>query len=157
MATITWKGGDDPAQEQLTWKGVVLPKGKAVEVEDEWMLRKASVNPIFEVSGYTPDPKLGAPGDGETVPVPVAYRAPSQMSAQMPAAKPGEYAGTVELPVVEVPVGPPPQNGGLKHAEKAQPKAEPPKDVRTQGNVSVDMHKGDTTRRPTSTGGPLRK
>jgi hypothetical protein len=49
MAKITWKG-EAEGPPSCTWNGINFPVGRAVEVTDETMLRKAKGNPFFKVN-----------------------------------------------------------------------------------------------------------
>lgn len=48
--TITWLG-EPGGSEECVWNGVTFPEGKAVEVDDPFMIKKAKTNPFFEVDG----------------------------------------------------------------------------------------------------------
>jgi hypothetical protein len=48
MAKITWKG-EAEGPPSCTWNGIIFPVGRAVEVTDETMIRKAKGNPFFKV------------------------------------------------------------------------------------------------------------
>lgn len=63
--TITWLGGPgEPDSNE--WNGVTFKAGEPVEIEDEYMLRKAASNAFYAVgSGSEPDdmPKKAAVAD----------------------------------------------------------------------------------------------
>jgi hypothetical protein len=48
MVKITWKG-EAEGPPSCTWNGITFPIGRAVEVTDETMIRKAKGNPFFKV------------------------------------------------------------------------------------------------------------
>jgi len=48
MAKITWKG-EAEGPLSCTWNGITFPVGRAVEVDDPWMIAKARGNPFFKV------------------------------------------------------------------------------------------------------------
>jgi hypothetical protein len=60
MAKITWKG-EAEGPLSCTWKGIAFPAGRAVEVDDPWMIAKARGNQYFKV---------------EDEPAPVQWREP---------------------------------------------------------------------------------
>ena len=47
----TWLGGPGEL-ETCEWNGVTFPQGKAVELTDAFMIRKAKSNPFFSVDDH---------------------------------------------------------------------------------------------------------
>ena len=69
MAKITWKG-EAEGPPSCTWNGIAFPAGRAVEVDDPWMIAKARGNQYFKVEGE-PDTVLVTGGE------PVQWREPA--------------------------------------------------------------------------------
>ena len=60
MAKITWLGEDTKDTHGPNfniWNGVKFPKGKAVEVENQWMIDVAKSNQFYKVTGNEPPKK----------------------------------------------------------------------------------------------------
>jgi hypothetical protein len=53
MTKITWKG-EAEGPPSCTWNGIAFPVGRAVEVDDPWMIAKARGNQYFKVEDEQP-------------------------------------------------------------------------------------------------------
>jgi hypothetical protein len=53
MTKITWIGSDDPMEPHTTvWNGVIFERGKPIDVDNEYMIRKARAHPHYRVSEH---------------------------------------------------------------------------------------------------------
>lgn len=50
MANIMWLGGDGEP-DTCEWRGITFKKGEPVNVDDAFVIKKASTNPHFVVDG----------------------------------------------------------------------------------------------------------
>lgn len=111
MAKVVWNGEEGDPTEYNEWRGIKFKKGEAVEVTDEVILAKASKNPHFKVSGYTP--KV-APKD-ETKGPPTFAPPSNTVSPQHPVPKAGEPVFPEEAAAAPPPEAVPPPHEVTPH------------------------------------------
>lgn len=97
MANLTWTG-EEGSPDVIEWAGYTFRKGEAVKVDDEYVIVKATTNRFFKVDGYT---KPDDPTPEETV---LVYPSATEVSAQHPAAKPGEPIQSQPLTAIPKPI-----------------------------------------------------